>query len=442
MRSEICLIGDILIDVSLRTDIEETKLRLGGIIHSARALWAMDIAYDVAYFAPSYLDEQIYEYLMHHGCANIFKLGDVTGAPNVFLIGEPKEIGSQEYEFILRDNLKVTYDDQAIENFCSTSYSNNIVISGNFNIISIINRLNNNVHIDVANNISDIKVFKNLTRKITTLFVSTSSNIFANCFKGSFPEFAKKFKTYCDILILKENRGGSRSYDFQKNETIRAFSQPRKIVHSVGVGDVYAAIYALTKSRSKSTQESMVLSSWIAAEYAVTSFPDDFKREVARVLKSDIKDLINLKGVSLPWEMRSLINIYIAAPDFQFVDVSYIDKLAKASRYHNFTPRRPVQENGQMEENASKTTRDELVTKDLQILEECKILVAVLLYNDPGTLMEIGYAVAKGLVTIVYDPLGIATNCMLTELPDLVTSDMEEVITEIFIRSAKLIQNE
>lgn len=442
MKSEICLIGDIVLDVTLKSDADDIKLRLGGIIHAARALWAMDIAYDLAYFAPSYLDEQINSYLTHHGCINIFKLGNVTGAPNVFLIGEPKEAGPQEYEFLLRDDLKVAFDQAVVEEFYNTSYSDYIVISGNFDLVSIVNRLQNNVHVDVANNTRDIQTLQKLTRKINTLFISTSSDIFKNYFINSFPDFAEKFEKYCDTLILKENRGGSRIYDFHTKETLRTFSQPRKIMHSVGVGDVYDTIYVSSKYSNKTTEESMTLSSWIAAEYAVTSFPDDFKKGVGRVLKSQVHELVKMQGVSLPWEMRSTINIYIAAPDFSFVDVSYINTLVQALQYHNFVPRRPVQENGQMEENASEVRKQELVAKDLQLLDECKLMVVVLLYNDPGTLIEIGYAVAKGIPTIVYDPLGIAKNCMLTELPDLVSTDMEVVITEVFINAAKLIENE
>jgi len=105
----ICLIGDIVVDVTLRSEESDLKLRLGGIVHAARGLWAQSIPYDVGYFAPSYLDAQIIDYLIHHGCVNILKLGEVIGAPNVFLIQEAKEIGWQGYEFLLRDELKVEY---------------------------------------------------------------------------------------------------------------------------------------------------------------------------------------------------------------------------------------------------------------------------------------------------------------------------------------------
>ena len=47
--SKICLIGDILVDVTLKTEFNPLKMRLGGIVHAARALWAMGVEYDVAF---------------------------------------------------------------------------------------------------------------------------------------------------------------------------------------------------------------------------------------------------------------------------------------------------------------------------------------------------------------------------------------------------------
>jgi len=37
----------------------------------------------------------------------------------------------------------------------------------------------------------------------------------------------------------------------------------------------------------------------------------------------------------------------------------------------------------------------------------------------------------------VYDPFEQATNLMLTELPILVSSDLDQVISEVFIQAAK-----
>jgi nucleoside 2-deoxyribosyltransferase len=434
-ESKICLIGDIFVDVTKNAN-RGTKLRFGGIVHSARTLWALNIPYDVGYFAPAYLDKQVVNYLTHHGCLNAFKIGDISGTPNVMLIQEEKEIGDQGYEYILRDAFELQYLVDGMSKAAQGPYENYLLISGNYDIVEVVGNLKGNIHIDVANNIKTIDVLKSITTCLSTIFVSSSSDIFKNHFNDDFMKFVGEFEGLTSELVLKENRGGSRSYNYLSKKLYLAHSQPRNIAHSVGVGDAFDAAYV---SGLFSEQiEKNVFSSWIAAEYAVTSFPDDFKLGVSRVLKSDIKDLINLPGISLPWEKRRPFNIYIAGPDFSFVDTHYIEIIDSALRYHNFSPRRPIKENGQMEEHATTARKRELVAKDLQLLEECFLVVAVILYDDPGTLIEIGYARAKGVPTIVYDPYSIARNCMLTELPDLLTADLDEVVTEVFIQSAKI----
>lgn len=441
-RSKICLIGDIVVDVTLQTTYSPTKLRLGGIVHAARALWALNIPYDLAYFSPAYLDDQIIDYLTHHGCQNTIKLGNVKGAPNVFLIQEAKEVGSQGYEFLLRDAIACEVITGHIQQMIDNKYNDHLLISGNYDLVNLINQLSNNIHVDASNNLRDLTFLQSLTRKINTLFLATSSDLFKHHFVDNFIEFANKFEKYTDEVILKENRGGSRGYNFADKEQFSASSQPRKVDHSVGVGDAFDATYISGRFPTQERTKRLVLSSWVAAEYAGTSFPDDFKKNVSRVTKSDIEDLIKMPGVSLPWEARQSVNVYIAAPDFTFIDTTLIDTLAEALSFHNFVPRRPLKENGQMEEGAIKARKQELVGKDLILLSQCSLMIVVLLYNDPGTLIELGYAAAKEMPIIVYDPFNKASNCMLTELPDLVSSDLDEIITEVFIKSAKLNSND
>jgi len=434
---KLCLIGDIVVDVTLKTSFQDTKLRLGGIIHAARCLWALNIPFSVGYYAPAYLDAQIIKYLNSLGCYDIIKLGNITGAPYVFLIEEIKEVGDQGYEFLLRDEIVLDVDAASVERLIQANFTEYLLISGNYNSSELINCLSGNIHLDVANNIKDFSELQSLNKKLSSVFVSTSSDIFKSYYKSDFSIFSTLFQDYAERLILKENRGGSRGIEFKKQEIISVPAQTRPIVHSVGVGDVYNASF-VSHYKANDFQKSLVLSSWIAAEYASTTYPDDFKTGVTRIISSDLKDLVSLGGVSLPWEARESINIYIAAPDFEFVDTKPIDKLESSLQYHNFKPRRPVRENGQMEKDASKKRKQELFSKDMALFAECSILVAVLLYDDPGTLIEIGLAAAIGMPTIIYDPYQRAANCMLTELPTLVSHDLDEIISEVFIRSANL----
>ena len=92
-----------------------------------------------------------------------------------------------------------------------------------------------------------------------------------------------------------------------------------------------------------------------------------------------------------------------------------------------------------MEIDASKERKQELFMADMKLFNECQVVAAVLINNDPGTLIEIGLAVGLGKPAIVYDPDNIATNLMLTEVPKLVTSSLDEVISKVFEIGSRII---
>ena len=436
--NRICIVGDILVDVSLKSKGNPLKMRLGGIVHAARCLWAMDIEYSIAYFAPSYLDVHIHDYLINHGCSEIIKLGNIDNCPYLMLIEEVKEIGDQGYDFVLRDDVKISYYDDEIKKLAQ--YEDLFFISGNYDYSHLAESVsvNGRIHFDIANNVRDLSFLKT-EKKIETIFLSTSSNIFADNYDpDSFSVicFFDLFKPLSKRVILKENRGGSRAFDFDTGQLVQIPSQTQKIKHSVGVGDVYDVVY-IALSNSKAFSGALNYSSWIATEYAKTTYPSDFKSMVLRILNTPIPEIVELGGCILPWECRRKCHIYIAAPDFNFINRSPIDILENSLLYHNFTPHRPIKENGQMEENANWSRKQELFVKDMALLDKCNMLIAVLLYNDPGTLIEIGLAAEKKIPTIVYDPFCIAKNCMLTQLPDLVSSDLDEIISEVFCLYSK-----
>lgn len=175
--------------------------------------------------------------------------------------------------------------------------------------------------------------------------------------------------------------------------------------------------------------------------YAKSTFVDNIQSSVQGVLKISADKLKSFSGCLLPWEKRQNCNIYVAAPDFDFVETTPIEILCDSLAYHNFVPHRPVKENGQMSVNAPKDERQRLFHGDMHLLDQCNMLIAVLLYNDPGTLIEIGLAAQRGIPTLVYDPNKIADNCMLTELPTLVSNDLDEIIAKVFTEYSKQYQN-
>jgi hypothetical protein len=99
------LVGEVYIDFTLPKAGADSKLRLGGIVHAARGVWATDANYAVAAVCPGYLVDQARAYL---GSEFIW-LAEVKGAPNVMAIGDPTELADQAYQDILRDEKSVGF---------------------------------------------------------------------------------------------------------------------------------------------------------------------------------------------------------------------------------------------------------------------------------------------------------------------------------------------
>ncbi len=176
----------------------------------------------------------------------------------------------------------------------------------------------------------------------------------------------------------------------------------------------------------------MRLAALCAAKYAETMSYEKF-RENAQLVYSNFNEFNELVGLRLPWNERKLINIYLAAPDFPNMDTSLLDRLNECLLYHNFAPRFPIRENG----IACKTLRyeDELAIyqKDVVLLDECDLLIAVLLYNDPGTLVELGMFKQAGKPTIVFDPFNYCENMFVRHTPDYLCKNIADVIGAVYL---------
>ena len=435
-NTKVCLVGQVLVDVSFLGDNKEPKLRFGGIFHAARALWAMDCPYILAYVAPEYMDKDIVKYAKHHGAVTTYKIGNVLGCPNVVTISEVTEAGPRKYDFLLRDEQECIMDFRIIKKACKDNISDVLIFPGGYEVDDVFDILKPSridVHIDINFQPENPKDLARLGRHFATVILSTSSKTFLHHYSGSSANFCNDvLGKYCETVLLKENRGGSRFFQASNPELpLKIPAQVRNVQHSVGVGDCFNAIYVYSR-HNMDERTALSYASCVAAEYACTTYPDDFKNAAQATLKIPADEIVRLKGVSLPWEDRPKCHIYIAVPDFDYIDRRPLEKVLKCLEYHNFTPRRPVIEHGLMGIDADFERKQMLCEADVKLMDECKIMLAVLLSDDPGTLIEIGMGVERKMPVIVYDPYNRATNLMLTQLPNLVSSDLDQIITAVF----------
>jgi nucleoside 2-deoxyribosyltransferase len=405
------LLGEIYVDFTVTEPGTENKLRLGGIAHAARGFWALGIPFNVAAILPEYLEASARKYFEALGCADFRVVGRIRGAPNVIAIFDPTEVADQEYDTLLRDEktielLSATFTDLACKEV--------LLFPGSYDLTAICAALPKDacLHIDVAYDIETVEHLLGIPQRIQTIFISTSSSLFKALNNDNFVTLIKAFEP-CKpaALILKENRGGARMFIYgnQMLEPLPALLG--STINSVGVGDVFDAAYVGNISRGLT--EASWRATYAAAAYSQTTDPDLFKTYVARDLKLSLEEMQNLEGAHLPWEKRRQYPIYLAAPDFSYVDRRCVEKTIASLQYHNFLVRRPVVENGELPYNSKGAALLKTYLADYELLKQCKLLFAVPIGRDPGTLVEIGIAIEANIPVVVYDPTKENSNPMV-----------------------------
>ena len=429
-QQPVWLVGDAIVDLTLPSGTSEAKLRFGGVMHAARALYAAGVEYGIAYLAPRYVWGQFERLAAEHGAVACVCAGEVIGCPNILVIAEATEAGDQGYEFVLRDEREVVPHASVLGVLADAADVLVLADSISWHAITPLLPSESTVHVDV--DVAPRELADGLGRPIETYMISTSADTFRSGLAGSVERLREiAASSMCARILFKENRGGARLLGPGAEGDIDVPAHVRPIAHSVGVGDAFDALYVGLRGRYGDCG-AMAYASALAAEYAASTDPEVFLPAMARTLRIPVEDIIALVGVRVPWEARAEINVYVAAPDFDWVDRGPIDAIADALRYHGFRPRLPVREAGQLPANPSRGERMRVLHADLAMLDQCQLLVAVLLFDDPGTLVEVGLAIERGMPVVVYDPHDIARNPFIHDLPQAVSSSIDVVVSSVF----------
>lgn len=428
-NSSFLLVGEIFVDFTVTEPGKENKLRLGGIAHAARGFWAVDTPFSVAAVLPEYLEEIARTYFHALGCVDFHVLGYVYGAPNVTVIFDPIEVADQKYETLLRDEKNVRLSQIDFSNY---SYQEILVFPGSYDLSAICAALPPaaSLHIDVGYDFSDPSVLSKFTQIVQTILISTSSPLFKSV-GSSLQGLLDAFSPHTSAtLIFKENRGGARMVFSADSHTEILPAQLGVTANSVGVGDVFAAVYVANSGLG--CIEAGWRASYAAAAYSQTTYPDLFKTYVQRDLKLTVNDMRQLGGAYLPWEKRREHQIYLAAPDFSYAKRQAIDTALDSLTYHNFFVRRPVVENGELQADSCPAELQKTYKADYDLLKKCTLLFAIPTERDPGTLVEIGLAIEAQIPVIVYDPMLENKNTMVMAGAQHYSDNLDSCLNAVF----------
>jgi nucleoside 2-deoxyribosyltransferase len=421
------LVGEVFVDFTITPRGTENKLRLGGVAHAARGFWALGQTFRAAVVIPSYLEKLTRGYFAKLGCVELVVLGVVTGAPNITLIFDATEVADQEYDTPLRDEKAVQLSDVST----SLKHAEEVLIfPGAFSLADVCAMLPTTarLHVDVAYDVETPKTLAEVNGSIETVFISTSSPLFAKTKDQTVNGVAAAFAG----CKPKQNRGGTELLDCSTAaHHVEAFpAQLGTTINSVGVGDVFAAAFLTALPEGAATAGWRA--TYAAAAYSQTTYPDIFKKYVERDQRLSLDEMTSLWGTYLPWSARPAVQIYFAAPDFAKADRTAIDEALKALAYHNFAPRRPVVENGELPPDSDAATLRTIYEKDYELLKKCTLVFAVPTERDPGTLVEIGLAVEAGIPVVTYDPSSNNNNTMVIAGSSFYSSDLDACLNATF----------
>jgi nucleoside 2-deoxyribosyltransferase len=428
---KLLIVGEVFVDTYLSDNHNSSLVRLGGIFHSARGCDALNIPYGLAYYAPLYLKRDIEKYSCMLQSQGTFELGYIDKSPNVMIVKEPKEVGDQGYEDLLKNQAEVINTCSISEVISYFNPTDILIYPGKYDLQQILFFLKGSdikVHIDFhydSETLLDILDFK-----VETALISTSSYLFRNNCKGSLIELKNLFSNdRFNTILLKENRGGSCFYKWDENILYESPSYFIPTVHSVGVGDCFNSVFIGLENSFLDCEARLKISALCSSTYASTFDHEEFKTKVNNM---NFQELLLLTGTRLPWEERENKDIYIAGPDFPNVDTSLISKLSECLSYHNFKIHLPIRENGLITNSSTFDEKYKTYLKDVSLIENCDLLIAVLLYNDPGTLVELGMFKQSKKPTILFDPFNICKNMFLQNTPDYLCNSIEDVLNSTF----------
>jgi nucleoside 2-deoxyribosyltransferase len=424
------LVGEIFVDFTITPRGLENKLRLGGVAHAGRGFWALNAPFYAAVILPEYLVAPSRTYFEALGCVEFHVLGSISGAPNLIVISDPSEVADQEYETLLRDEKTVSLTSKQLKGIGTKDI---LLFPGTYNLKEACSLLPTEarLHLDVAYDIDDPEMIADLPQAVETVLISTSSDLFRAIHGDGVAGLLKAFSTSKpSTVVLKENRGGSRLISVSDGHVEALPAQLGSTVNSVGVGDVFAAAYVVHKQ--KGIVEAGWRATYASAAYSQTTDPDLFKAYVKRDQELLLDEMKELWGTFLPWERRQELAIYLAAPDFAEADRVAIDRALASLSYHNFLVRRPIVENGELPPNSDDATLYRTYVADCALLKQCALVFAVPTGRDPGTLVEVGLAIAAGLPVVIFDPTAENANTMVMAGASHYSPDLDSCLNAVF----------
>ena len=190
-------------------------------------------------------------------------------------------------------------------------------------------------------------------------------------------------KEKCEVLVIKRGAKGALVFDSRVSEGVQIPAYKTERVWTIGSGDVFTSTFGYYWMIER-------LDAVASAEKAslVTACYCDSKRLTGMLAKIQ-------NAQYEPFLPRKKGKVYLAGPLFTMPQLMFIDECRDSLRELGcevFSPYHDVGIGDALD----------VVPKDLSALDDCDVVFAILDGMDPGTVFEVGYAIAKAKKIVVF----------------------------------------
>lgn len=187
-----------------------------------------------------------------------------------------------------------------------------------------------------------------------------------------------------EVVVIKNGAKGAIVFHKDSYEIIPVFETNK--VWSIGSGDIFSAVFAWK---------------WIEERLEPIEAAKFASKSVANFCETQQLPLIVSNNHHNPIASKDVNRVYIASPFFTVSDKLFVNEIRNLLIEFGNEVFSPMHDLGLLDDQASKIQMDEARNRDLIEIEKCDSVLAIISGNDPGTIFEIGYALAKGKRVII-----------------------------------------
>lgn len=193
------------------------------------------------------------------------------------------------------------------------------------------------------------------------------------------------------VLVLKDGPFGGFLFNDEKLQ-LKIPIYKSNFIFKIGTGDIFTSIFGYfwinQKENKLSLEEILNYSSFATAFYS-KNYKSQYKKNFLDTFRNNPYEKLFFNKLNFKNK------VYLAGPFFNMSQRWQIEDTKKQLEKLNFDVFSPIHHVGIGESN-------DIAQKDLKGLDDCDSVFAILNGYDPGTVFEIGYAIAKGKKVVLF----------------------------------------